>query len=157
MIRNKRLLKEQNRLNYEIHWPLDWIYQNDICLKTVQSDILLYIKINKDYPFKHPNLIVHTNIKNPVGVEYIQWLLNKKSKNNDLINNFKIHIPCVCCDTITCFWSPAYGIKEMIDEFNKYYQFFYILEKFKIIYKKINMFDELIYNHIIEFLYLRNI
>jgi len=155
MIRNKRLLKEQIRLDYEIYFPPDWIYQEELCLQTVQYDILLHIKINKNYPFIHPTLIVYSNIATMIGVEYIQWLLNQKSKHLELINNFKINIPCVCCHTITCKWSPAFGIKEMIEEFNKYYHFFYILEKFKIIYKKIDKFDELIYNHIIDFLYLR--
>ena len=144
-IRNKRLLKE----NLDLDLNLD-LESDILTLNITQTKLLITIKINNLYPFQYPKMCIE-------NVDYIQWLLNKKSNYNNLINLFNLNIPCICCNTITCMWSPVYGIKNLLKEFNDYYYYFYILEKFKIIYKKLNGFDDLIYTKIIKFLYLDNI
>ena len=150
-IRNKRLFKEQMRTDmYEIYWPADWSLQDKVILKCMRKDILLTLNITMDYPFQYPKMLIE-------NIDYIQWVLNKKAKFNDLHRLFNINTPCICCDTITCKWSPAFGIADMIKEFDKYYSYIHIVEKFKIIYKKINGFDDLIYQNILYFLCLHNI
>ena len=159
-IRNKRLLIEKQRLNLNLNniiWPNDAdLLKDTICIKLKlvheNKNILLEMKLHLNYPFICPKMYIQ-------NIDYIQWILNKKSKYNHLINLFNLNIPCICCNTITCLWSPANGIKEMIQEFDTYYYYFYILEKFNIIYNKIKIdgFDDLIYSKIIHFLYLSNI
>ena len=137
-IRNKRLMKEQHELDkYELHWPTDWTHHEKVIIKTVQKDIYLIIEVGLKYPFAYPNLYV-TNKK----INYIEWFVKLKTKYKEL--NKLIHIPCVCCDNIICFWVPTYRIESIINEFLRYHDYFKQLESFSIIYGKINGFDDLI-------------
>ena len=155
-IRNKRLLIEKDRMDYKINLPDDLTQEDIIVTYRNEYNIDLFIKINNKYPFQYPKMyqIQNQNIE----IDYIQSIMNKRTENKykNLINKFKLNIPCICCDTITCRWTPSYGIKEMIEEFEKYNSYFYMLEKFEMIYK-IKRFDDLIYSNIIHFLYLHNI
>ena len=151
-IRNKRLLKEQQRLdNYEIHWPNDWTHHETVKLKTVQKDTYISLEIGMKYPFRFPKMYVHPEFKD--GIEYISWFLKLKNKNKHIITNMGINVECVCCDNITCKWAPSYGIANMIEDFIKHYNIYNTLDKFRIIYQKINGFDDLIYKNIMLYLY----
>ena len=56
-IRNKRLMREQERMiQYELEWPTDWT-QDVVVLHTVQSGIPLTIKVGMKYPFQHPQAL----------------------------------------------------------------------------------------------------
>ena len=72
-------------------------------------------------------------------VEHLGYYRNKV--NNDMIDN------------ITCKWAPSYGIANMIEDFIKHYNTYNTLDKFRIIYQKINGFDDLIYKNIMLYLY----
>jgi len=150
-IRNKRLLKEQHRLDkYELYWPPDWIHHEIITLKTVQKDIYITLKIGMQYPFTFPKIYVHPTPHE--SVYYIDWFMNIRAKYKDLINHFALSVECVCCVNITCNWAPSYGIANIMDDFIQKQDFYNKFDKFRIIYKKINGFDDLIYKNIISYL-----
>ena len=154
-IRNKRLLKEQHSLDkYELHWPEDWVHHEIVKIQTVQKDMLISLHIGYKYPFVFPKLYVHPDFKK--GIDYITWFLNLKRNNKDIIDKMGLNVDCVCCENITCNWAPSYGIANMIEDFNKNYIIYNTLDKFRIIYQKINRFDDLIYKNIILYLYNGN-
>ena len=103
---------------------------------------------------KNKRFNTHPDFKK--GIDYITWFLHLKRKNNDIIDKLGLNIDCVCCENITCNWAPSYGIADMIDDFNKNYIIYNTLNKFRIIYQKINGFDDLIYKNIILYLYNGN-
>lgn len=145
----KRLLKEKERMDYSnIEWPNDLQWPNDL-------DEELIIKINKNvilkiqdyYPFKCPKMY----IKN---IDHIDWFLKKQNIYKTMSTEMNIKIKCICCSTVTCDWTPAFGIMQMIEEYNKYTNHYSILRNFNLIYKKMIGFDNLIYQQIIHFLIL---
>ena len=143
-IRNKRLMKERERMiPYELEWPSDWT-QDVVLLHTVQREIPLTIKVGMKYPFEYPRLLIRGKI------DYIEWFVKRKRSYN--LDNI-VHIPCVCCRNIQCYWTPSYGIENIICDFLKFHEVFTLLDKFRIIYTKINGFDDLIYKNIISYLY----
>jgi hypothetical protein len=147
MMRNKRLLKEKERMNnITIQWPND-LDENEIIININKNVVL---KIQDYYPFKCPKMYIN-------NIDHIDWFLKKQSIYTKLSNEMNIKIKCICCGTITCDWTPAFGITQMIEEYNKYNEYYYILRKFNIIYQKLNSFDNLIYKKIIDFLYYPNI
>ena len=152
IMRNKRLLKEKERMNnVSIEWPdIEWpdnLDENDIIIN-INKNVLL--KIQEYYPFKSPKMYIY-------NIDHIDWFLKKQSIYKTLSNEMNITIKCICCGTIACDWTAAFGIKEMIEEYNKYNNHYSILRNFNVIYKKINGFDNLIYQKIIHFLYYPNI
>ena len=131
-IRNKRLLKEIPQLDkFKLKLPTDWLNHDIVVIKTIH----------------HPKLFVHQKKK----IDYIEWFLKIKHTYKDMES--LLHIPCMCCKNIICDWSPAYGIESIIQDFLQFQEFFTILGNFRIIYKKINFFDDLIYKNIISYLY----
>ena len=151
-IRNKRLMKEQLRLDkYEIHWPVDWTHKDVVTIKTLQKDVLITMQIGLNYPFCFPKMYVHPSFKE--GINYIEWFMNLKTKNKDLIEKFDLQVKCVCCENITCNWAPSYGVDNMLEDFINAHNYYSIFDKFRIIYQKINGFDDLIYKNIILYLY----
>ena len=147
MIRNKRVLKEKERMtNSKLQWPTD-LDENDI---TIQINKNVILKIQNYYPFKCPKMYIH-------NIDHIDWFLKKQSIYKTLSNDLNIKIKCICCGTVTCDWTPAFGITEMVEEYNKYNDHYFLLRNFNIIYQKINRFDNLIYQKIINFLYYPNI
>jgi hypothetical protein len=152
MMRNRRLLKEKERMddfeyNFDIQWPNHLDENNEIIININKNVVL---KIQDYYPFKCPKMY----IKN---IDHIDWFLKKEHIYKQLSNELNIKIKCICCATVSCDWTPAFGIKQMIEEYNKYNNHYSILRNFNLIYKKINGFDNLIYQKIINFLYCPNI
>lgn len=74
-------------------------------------------------------------------------------KFKQMKDELNMSIPCICCYSLTCYWTPSLGIKEMIQEFEKHYEIYETLLKLHIIYNKISKFDNLIYQRISQFLY----
>lgn len=98
---------------------------------------------NSSYPFKEPKLVVnHT--------EYINHFIHKYIVYHKSIPFLKLKCPC-CCN-ISCHWCPSYNFKKMFDEYIEYNSCYSNLFKFLIFYK-IKIVDDLIYNHILEFIY----
>jgi hypothetical protein len=150
-IRNKRLIKELPQLNnYNFKFDKDWMDQQDAIMTFSRKNMNLSISIPDTYPFSHPKMFIHTNSHK---TDHIIWFLQKKMLYKSIVGEFNIKLPCICCNTIMCIWTPTLTIKHTIDEFDKYYNFYYDIIKFKLIHNKINGFDNLIYQRIIQFLY----
>jgi len=150
-IRNKRLMKEQLRLDkYELHWPKDWTHLDVVTIKTVQHNLYISMQIGLRYPFVFPKMYVH-----PVkeGIDYIEWFMKLRGKHKDMIDRLGLTLECVCCDNITCRWAPSYGVEHMLVDFSRHQEYYDMFDKFRIIYHKINGFDDLIYKNIILYLY----
>jgi hypothetical protein len=145
-LRNKRLIKELEKMsNIEIN--NDWKNDKIVILKRKN----ITIEIDEKYPFSTPKLYIHELNKKPIN--YINWFLKERIKYTHLINELNIHLVCICCSTITCEWSPVSCINDILNEYDTYYNKHEIIKKFIIIYNKINNFDNLIYKHILDFLY----
>jgi hypothetical protein len=151
-IRNKRLIREIPRLDYNLIWDDDWETKNLAIVKTVRSNMLISLSLEHTYPFHCPLLCVHPNSQEK-GIEYISWFLKQNIKFKQMKDELNIGIPCICCYSLTCSWTPSLGIKDMIKEFDTHYKLYMSFVKFHIIYNKIVGFDNLIYQRIFHFLY----
>jgi hypothetical protein len=152
-IRNKRLHKELLQLN-NIILEDNWENNEIVNITKIHNNTTFNIKVNNSYPFSFPkSYIVIDNI----NIEYIEWFLNTRNKYIELINAFDIKVPCICCNTITCTWTPTMGVQNIINEIEIHYNKYYVLIQFNEIYNKINKFDNLIYKTIFDFLYFNNI
>ena len=151
-IRNKRLMKEQLQLDkYELHWPKDWTHLDVVTLKTVQHNMYISMRIGLSYPFTFPKMYVHPDFKE--GIDYIEWFMKLRSKHKRMIDRLGLTVDCVCCETVTCHWAPSYGVETMLQDFSRHQEYYDMFDKFRIIYQKINGFDDLIYKNIILHLY----
>ena len=90
--------------------------------------MLISISLTHTYPFHCPVLRVQ-------GVKYISRFLKENIKFKQMKDELNIVIPCICCYSLTCSWTPSLGIKDMIQEFDKHYELYQSLVKFHIIYK----------------------
>jgi len=70
---------------------------------------LITLEINDKYPFKPPTVMVNTTYN------YRRLLVNI---NNTLVKE-TLGLDCLCCSSILCNWSPAYGISHLIDEISQ--------------------------------------
>ena len=144
-IRNKRLIREIPRLDYNLTWDENWQTKDLAVITTVRQNMLISISLTHTYPFHCPLLRVQ-------GTEYISWFLKENMKFKQMKDELNIMTPCICCYSLTCSWTPSLGIKDMIQEFDKHYELYQSLVKFYIIYK-LEYFDNLIYQKISQFLY----
>ena len=158
-IRNKRLIREIPRLEeYNLIWEDDWQSKELAVVKTTRRNMLISLTLKHNYPFHspilrvHPDLCVHTNFEK-TGIDYISWFLKQNRTFKKMKDDLNIIIPCVCCYSITCSWTPGLGIKDMIHEFDTQYEMYELLVKLQLIYNKIAGFDNLIYQRISYFLY----
>ena len=150
-IRNKRLIKEIPRLeDYNLIWDDDWQTKEPAVITTTRHNILISLTLKHNYPFHYPILRVH-NLE--PGIEYITWFLKQNKTFKKMKNELNIVLPCICCYSITCYWTPNLGIKDMIEEFDAHYKIYNSLVNLQLIYNKIAGFDNLIYQRISKFLY----
>lgn len=150
-MRNKRIKKELLQLvKYNVVLEENWETKEDIHIKFFYKTEQITMTINKSYPFVPPKLYV---TKDEMRIDYIDWFLKDKKNYEEIKKVFNINVPCICCYTITCLWAPTMNIETVIKEFIEYYEEYNKLKQLKEIYNKIPKFDNLIYNHIFEFLY----
>jgi len=112
----------------------------------ITSAITLTLPSN--YPFVPPLL----KIKN---IHYIKYLERDFKMLKPFIDRYKINTQykcCLCCSSITGDkWTPTYGIKDIIEEYKKYYA---VLQKIiiaKLAIQNIPM-DDLIHSTIVSYL-----
>lgn len=112
------------RLNKELESFEPFTYEKTFCIKTrchnlkcIIDDYYLKFKIPYYYPFKPPTLYVIRGKNNEK--EYINTFIDFKIKNTNFIELLERakKYECPCCYTITCMWSPAYKLKNIINEF----------------------------------------
>ena len=146
-IRNKRLKKELLKINKPLQLNENW--EKDTIVKILYNKII--IELDERYPFSYPKLYIHEPNNNPIN--YIDWFLKDRNRYTKLVNELNIKIDCICCSTMTCTWSPISGIMDIINEYETHSNKYYKLNQFMTIYNKIDGFDNLIYKHILDFLY----
>lgn len=126
---------------------LPYIEPNDKYENMPISDGLT-ITLLSTYPFTPPLLKVN-------NIHYIRHLENEFKKLKPFLNEYKI-VPyncCLCCSSITGDnWTPCYGIKEVLNEYNKYNQLLQLIHKTKLVLNKSNM-DDLIQYTITQYLF----
>lgn len=65
------------------------------------------------YPFKSPILLIE-------GVPHVQYLKRLYTRRKSLIDSQKYCIPCICCSTILCSWSPCNTCIQVYEEYTQY-------------------------------------
>lgn len=131
----KRMNRDIEQLNHSgMQFTLS---QNKLTYK------LYTFMISQYYPFKEPKLLIQ-------DTEYINYFIHKYilyKKNIPFLN-----LKCPCCFNVSCNWYPSYNFKKMFDEYIDYNLGYSNVFKFLLLYK-LQRFDDLIYNHILEFIY----
>jgi hypothetical protein len=112
----------------------------------VSNGITLTLPSN--YPFTPPLLKVN-------NIQYVRYLEHEFKKVNSFLKQYKI-LPyncCLCCSSVTGDnWSPCYGIKEVLDEYNKYNELLNLIHKTKLYLNELNM-DDLVCYTIAQYLF----
>lgn len=65
------------------------------------------------YPFKSPTLWIE-------GIPHVQYLKRLYTRRQSMINSQKYSIPCICCSTLLCSWSPCNTCIQIYDEYTQY-------------------------------------
>ena len=130
----KRIHRDMERLNelnvqFEYNEQADLIYDKFTITQMVA------------YPFNAPKLKIY-------DTEYIDFFIRKYDMYNKHIPFLKLK--CPCCYNITCEWCPSYDLRRMFDEYIYYSLTYSKLFNFLICYKS-EWFDDLVYNHILEY------
>lgn len=148
----KRILRELNLLKelliqHKINFSVYQIGHTDIIEKMglfFKNDLLLEINLNKNYPFRAPNLMIP--YYNNSYIKYELWCSKIINQNNyklslneynqklldayiftciniPLANKYFNDVPnnktCLCCNSLTCGhkWSPSSRIFDLLIEF----------------------------------------
>ena len=104
----------------------------------------IYIKIPSNYPFTCPTMYVH-------GVDHVKALTLRFSKYKPFIDKYQIHIPCFCCSTLTCNWSPCNTCHDMYTEYVHYNKMLKTIASAKT-YFGASSLDDLVLTTIAQFL-----
>ena len=108
----------------------------------------LTITLSSNYPFHPPLLKVN-------DIQYIRYLENEFKKVKPFLTQYNIspYNCCLCCSSVTGDkWSPCYGIKEVLDEYNKYKEILDLIHKTKLYLNELNM-DDLVCYTIAQYLF----
>ena len=114
----------------------------------INSKLLLTIPSN--YPFQPPILKFQNK-------HYIYYLERAFQLFKPFIDEYKINTGyecCLCCSSITGDnWTPTYGIKEVLDEYNQYRTTLQSISNTKLVLDNLHM-DNLINSTILSFIIL---
>ena len=106
------------------------------------------LTLPSNYPFTPPLLKVN-------NIQYIRYLETEFKKVKPFLNQYKIspYNCCLCCSSVTGDnWTPCYGIKEVLNEYNKYNDLLQLIHKTIIYLNELNM-DDLIQYTIAQYLF----
>ena len=106
------------------------------------------LTIPTNYPFVPPLLKVN-------NMFYVRYLENEFKPLKPFLEQYKIkpYNCCLCCSSITGDnWTPCYGIKEVLNEYNHYNSLFKLMHKTKLCLSKVDM-DDLVHSTIISYLF----
>jgi hypothetical protein len=104
----------------------------------------MYIQIPPNYPFTCPIMYID-------NVDHVRVLTNRFSKYKLFIELYHISLPCFCCSTLTCNWSPCNTCHDIYDEYVTYKNKLNIIASAKI-YVDSSSFDDLVLTTIVQFL-----
>ena len=106
------------------------------------------LTLPSNYPFTPPLLKVN-------NIQYIRYLETEFKKVKPFLTQYKIspYNCCLCCSSVTGDnWTPCYGIKEVLNEYNKYNDLLQLIHKTIIYLNELNM-DDLIQYTIAQYLF----
>jgi len=106
------------------------------------------LTLPSNYPFTPPLLKVN-------NIQYILYLETEFKKVKPFLNQYKIspYNCCLCCSSVTGDkWTPCYGIKEVLNEYNKYNELLQMIHKTILYLNELNM-DDLIHYTIAQYLF----
>ena len=101
----EKLIKETNCMNVTV------TYEN-VNSKNFKCNVIIDNKkfvLSDSYPFNAPKVFI---LKDN-NYEYIHWK-SPTCKIRKLLYEF--NRGCLCCETILCNWSPAYGFHSILNE-----------------------------------------
>ena len=104
----------------------------------------IYIQIMPNYPFTCPKLYID-------NVDHVRALTTRFSKYRSFIELYHISLPCFCCSTLTCNWSPCNTCHELYDEYVNYNHKLKTIASAKT-YVASSSFDDLVLTTIVQFL-----
>ena len=104
----------------------------------------IYIQILPNYPFNCPKMYIH-------NIDHINVLTKRFSKYKSFIEMYNISLPCFCCSTLTCNWSPCNTCYDIYDEYVTYNNKLKTIASAKT-YVASSSFDNLVVTKIVEFL-----
>jgi ubiquitin-protein ligase len=106
------------------------------------------LTLPSNYPFTPPLLKVN-------NIQYIRYLETEFKKVKPFLTQYKIspYNCCLCCSSVTGDnWTPCYGIKEVLNEYNKYNELLQMIHKTILYLNELNM-DDLIHYTIAQYLF----
>jgi hypothetical protein len=126
----KRLLKEKQ---------IGKVCENKIIISPT-----IYVQIPSNYPFNCPTMYIR-------DVDHVRILTQRFSKYKLFIEKYKFNIPCFCCSTLTCNWSPCNTCCDLYEEYIKYNQRLKEMAAAKTYFTS-STFDDLVLFNIAQFL-----
>lgn len=121
MSRAKRLKYESN----ETGWTTNPEYTELIVSESIRFVLPEY------YPFKPPTLMIH-------DVSHIQYLKQEYTRLFPIIKHRKYPVPCICCSSLLCSWSPCMKCNELYHEYTRYRQQLHYIEGLECVYVLVN-------------------
>jgi len=116
------------RISYELKDTL-WV-MNKEGTEMVVNETAKFI-IPPLYPFKCPQLLIDQK-------NHLELLKQYLAPYADLCKTCHIHLPCLCCKSITSRWTPCYTCKDIYREFFFFKRMVYYLYVLKKLYDKNN-------------------
>lgn len=104
----------------------------------------IYISIPSNYPFDRPTMYVH-------GKEHVTMMTRQFSKYKSFIGKYNLSVPCFCCSTLTCNWSPCNTCEQIYNEYIDYVTRLKEVASIKLAFDSCP-FDDLVLSKIAHFL-----
>jgi len=132
MSRVKRIRHE----SIEMGWTT-----NSECTDMIVSESIRFV-LPEYYPFKPPILMIG-------NVSHVQYLKQEYTRLFPIIQRRKYLLPCICCSSLLCSWSPCMKCNEVYQEYTRYRQQVHYIEGLEYIYP---WFNDLVLDKISTFL-----
>lgn len=140
-IRNKRIAIERERMAYVLSGEDD---ADAEVMKLECPELGVSLHFEKSYPFTSPIVMVDGQLST------IKFMRQFKSLQ-PLHLAYNIPSQCVCCSHLLCWWSPCYGIREILDEYATISSHLNSLESYAAILQTLP-FDDLVHRRVLLFL-----
>lgn len=131
---SKRMVRELTLIN--------GIIDEETRTITMKPDV--FLKLPDTYPFHPPALRIH-------GKHYIDYLAKIYKTYASFIRKYNIVMPCICCFSVTCMWSPCNTCQDVYTEYETYMGNLKTIASASCLFKHLP-FDDLIHSIIASYL-----